>query len=174
MKLLILALALIGSAAQARTTSEYTRLDNCKILSSSENDPNAEIDYFTSVCKGRDGYVVELAGGDSRSWIKLLAKGEKLDNRIGWGLSMDEAEGQFPNIEGDKLEWRYRGGKLNALIVRVSGQDPDTLDVRTTLAVIRYDAHQEQRGCVIGVVNARDPQANLKARAIADSNAICK
>ena len=174
---LVIALATLALAvsAHAKSTSEYTNLSECKTIASSENDPNAEIDYFQSVCKGRDGYKVLLAGGDSRSWVQLLAKGDKISNEIGFAMMFDEREGYFPNVAGNKLEWRYTNGKLNALIVRVNGQDPDDYNKSVdTLVVIRVDAKKDAKGCVIDVVNARQADANAKARISADSNLKCK
>jgi hypothetical protein len=163
----------LAPQAQAKSTSEYTSLSNCKMLINSEDDPEAPIDYFLSVCKGREGMDVVFAGGDSRSWIDLAPAGTKFDHVEGWGLTMDQAQGQFPNIAGNKLEWRYNDGKLTGLIVRTTGQDPDSLNSRETLTVVRLDARDKTKGCVIGVVNAKKPNANLKARMIADSAGQC-
>jgi hypothetical protein len=160
----ILAMAFSAHAASA---SAYTDFDSCKILTSSEHDPNPEIDYFTSVCQGREGFDVRLDGGDLRSWISLTKHNS--EDLVAEYISMSFREGQFPNVAGSKLEWRYTNGKLNALIVRMSGQDPDNLDKElVTLAVIRIDKNKPAEACVISVINAKQANANLKARAVAD------
>ncbi len=176
MKLLIAALfALVATPAHAhaRATSEYTSLDDCKTIASSENDPNAEIDFFSSICKGRDGYRVSYDGGDSRSWIGLLAKGDRISESGNSWLSLDEKQGFFPNIAGLKLEWRYHDDVLRALIVRTSGNDPETDEPREHLTVIRVEPKRAGHGCVIAVINARRTDANARARAAADSSLKC-
>lgn len=171
---LVLALIVLGACqAQAKATSEYTSLDDCKTLASSENDPNAEIDYFSAVCKGRDGYRVMYAGGDARSWIDLVPKTEKIPDTIEFGISVDGRQGYFPNIAGRKLEWRYNDGKLTALIVRTSGMDPESDQSRDHLTVIRINTNDVRKSCVIAVVNARNSKANEKARIAADSARQC-
>ncbi len=157
----------IALSAEAAFTSAYTDLNTCKILTSSENDPDAEIDYFTSVCPGREGFDVRIDGGDLRSWVSLATK--NTDTLVAENISFAFAEGQFPNVAGSMLEWRYKNGKLTALIVRMSGQDPDDYNNElVNLAVIRIDKAQPDKACVVGLVNAKKPNANLKARAIAD------
>lgn len=174
--LLALGMILSVSAAQAKSTSEYTSLEesNCKMLVDSANDPNAEIDYFQSICKGRDGLDIDFSGGDSRSWISLVKAGSP-KSEISTGDSMEGGEqGYFPNIAGKKLEWRYNDGDLSALIVRTHGMDPETNEGRYTLTVMRVDAKDKTKSCVIGVVRANQKNANAKARAIADSSRTCK
>jgi hypothetical protein len=166
--LILFSLISIALTANAASTSAYSDLTTCKVLTSSENDPNAPIDYFTSVCQGREGFDVHLDGGDLRSWISLSLRNKA--DLIAENISFSFESGQFSNIAGSKLEWRYRDNKLNALIVRMSGQDPENINKElSTLAVIRIDKNNPSGACVIGVVNAHQANANLLARAIADS-----
>ena len=172
MKYIILFSILASSTATyAASVSAYSDLgSSCKVLSSSENDPNAEIDYFTSVCQGREGFDIRVDGGDLRSWISLAR--HNTDTLVAENISFSFREGQFPNVAGSKLEWRYTNGDLTALIVRMSGQDPDNSNNELeTLAVMRLSKASPEKSCVVGVVNAKLPNANLKARAIADSAA---
>jgi len=158
-------------SAQAASTSVYTDIgDACKILTTSENDPNAEIDYFTSVCPGREGFDVRIDGGDLRSWVSLVKKGT--EDFVAENISFSFGLGQFPYVAGSKLEWRYTNGKLTALIVRMGGQDPEDYNNELqSLAVIRINKDQPDKACVVGVVNAKKADANTKARLIADSSA---
>lgn len=174
--LLALGMILSVSAAHAKSTSEYTSLEdsNCKMLANSEDDKDAEIDYFSSVCKGRDGLDIDFSGGDSRSWISLIKAGTE-PSEISTGDSMEgEKQGQFPNIAGKKLEWRYSNGNLNALIVRTHGLDPETNEGRYTLTIMRVDKKDQTKSCVLDVISAQQKNANAKARAIADSKLTCK
>ncbi len=78
--------------------------------------------------------------------------------------------GQFPNVAGSKIEWRYTNGKLTAIIVRMSGQDPDDHNNElVNLSVIRIDKSNLEKTCVVGLVNAKQANANQKARAVADN-----
>lgn len=168
--IILLSILSIAISAQAAGTSAYTDLTTCKVLSSSENDPNAEIDYFTSVCEGREGFDIRLDGGDLRSWISLVT--HNTDKFVAENISFSFGVGQFPNVVGSKLEWRYTNGKLTALIVRMNGQDPEDYNKSiNTLAVIRIAKNAPSNACVVGLVNANLADANLRARAIADSSA---
>jgi hypothetical protein len=170
-QVLIIALILSALTAKASSDSAYTDINQaCRVLSSSEDDPNAEIDYFTSVCPGREGFDVRLDGGDSRSWISLVKKGTS--EFVAEDISFGEYAGQFPNVAGSKLEWRYTNGQLTSLIVRMSGQDPeDYTNQLVTLNVVRIDKRNLSEICVVGRVNAKQADANQKARDIADNAA---
>ena len=165
--ILFLTLLLTSTISQAAFTSEYTDLNQCKTLSSSENDPDAEIDYFTSVCPGRDGFDVRLDGGDSRSWLSLVTTGT--EHFVAEYLGAHTA-GFFTYVIGSKVEWRYSNGKLIALIIRMGGQDPeDYTKSVTSLTVIRLDKNNPSAACTIKVINAQQAKANEKARAAADN-----
>lgn len=167
--MIIFSVIFMALSAKAFTTSAYTDLSSCRVLTSSENDPNAEIDYFTSVCEGREGFDVRIDGGDLRSWVSLVKAGT--EDFVAENISFAFGEGQFPNVAGSKLEWRYTNGTLTALIVRMSGQDPEDYNNElVNLAVIRINKSRPSESCVVGLVNAKFPNANAKARAIADSN----
>ncbi len=174
----LLALALsFGFAAQAVAapvaTSAYTSLEDkdCNLLASSEDDENAEIDYFKSICPGRDGYLVKLAGGDIRSWVGLLKPGQKYDDANDfYGPLMEGSMGQFPNVQGSKLEWRYSDGKLVAFILRMTAQDPEDYEKSIeTLVVVRVNTADLSKACLAGSVDvSKVPNANTAARVIAD------
>ena len=178
LQLSLIALALsLGLSAQAIAapvaTSAYTSLEDkdCNYITSSNDDPDAEIDYFKSICPGRDGYLVKLAGGDIRSWVGLLAPGQKYDEANDfYGPLMEGSLGQFPNVQGSKLEWRYSDGKLVAFILRMIAQDPEDYEKSIeTLVVVRVDTADLSKACLAGSVDVKKtPNANVAARAIAD------
>jgi hypothetical protein len=120
MKNFLIALLIICAApALARNfvaRSEYTSLDaGCKVLRhATAHEPLP--DSFESICPGRDGMRVISEGGDARSWISLVPRGAK----------SDQGTRSFPQITGKRLEWRYSGSKLVALIVRNSWTDDDS------------------------------------------------
>lgn len=157
---ILLSLLSFASIASDKFTSGYSDLEDCKVLESSENDPNAEMDYFRSLCPGRDKIKVFIVGGDARSWLELEIKGKKVDLYEGL-LSAGSSLGVFPYVSGKKLEWRYKGGSLHALIVRMGASDPETNHPKSGLVVLRVKGNSVK---VIGLANT-----NEDARKIADS-----
>lgn len=152
--------------------SLYTPLDlkKCKMIESSENDPKAEIDYFTAKCPGRDGYDIIISGGDLRSWIILQRQGKDIyDSRLD---VFANAPGGFPYVAGGALEWRYGDDKkLRSLIFRIAGQDDSkdpTLNPKNVskLLVIRHDSG---KFCFVG-----SDVTNVGARKLADGTPACK
>jgi hypothetical protein len=119
-------------------------------------------DRFKSICPGRDGMRVILEGGDDLSWIGLLPPGAKYDQ----GTRLYAHIGGFPQVTGKRLEWRYHGPKLAALIVRVEWTEQSdaggTKDV-SGLIIWRVDAAKLDQACPIGQTTS-----NEEARAIAD------
>ena len=164
---LLLCLAAVSFAAQAMD-SAYTPIEEkfCKMLESSQNNPNAEIDYFTMSCSGRDGYEVKVTGGDLRSWLVISKNGQEVYNSIN-DINAN-VKGQFPYISGKVLEWRYDNKKaLTGLIVRVNGQDANNPNKSTSeLFVFRHD---NGRFCYSGT-----HQSNEGARKVVDSKGVCR
>ena len=118
-------------------------------------------DFFEAICPGRNGMQVILEGGDSRSNIGLLPRGAAY--KEGARFRVDHAVvGSFPNIEGKRLEWRYHGSKLVALIVRMVGGNDDGTEFHG-LVVFRVDTAKLDQACVIGKTTS-----NEEARGIAD------
>jgi hypothetical protein len=151
-------------AARAEPTahSQYTSLDaGCKMLwHAAANEPLP--DSFNSICPGRDGMRVILEGGDARSWIGLLPRGAKYDQ----GKRLYANWGGFPEVTGKRLEWRYHGPKLAALIVRMEWTEQSNADdtkVVSGLVIWRVNAVKLGRTCVIGQTTS-----NEEAQAIAD------
>ena len=150
-----------GEDSSPAATSAYTSLENgCRVLRTFSTDPDAVLpDFFESICPGRDGLRVIYEGGDSRSWIGLLPPGVAYEN----GARLHFNWGGFPSIDGKRLEWRYHGTELVALIVRmVTGSKNDGTKFRG-LVVFRVDTTKLDQTCAIGKTSS-----NEEARAIAD------
>jgi hypothetical protein len=150
-------------ATRDRTTkvSEYTSLENkdCKILWRN-TDLDVAIDSFGSVCPGRNGVRVILEGADARSWIGLLPLGAKYDDGVRfYSPTMFRS---FANVEGKRLEWRYHGPKLVALIVRMGQSDAEGKET-FGLIVFRVNIIRLDQTCQMGQTTS-----NEEARALAD------
>ena len=148
-------------ARAATARSEYTSLAGCKVLwHAAANEPLP--DSFNSICPGRDGMRVILEHGDARSWIGLIPPGAKYDQ----GKRLYNGWGGFPEITGKRLEWRYHGSKLVALIVRnewTEQSDDGDRKIVSGLVIWRVDTTKLDKACAIG----RTP-SNEEAQAIAD------
>jgi len=150
-------------AGDASHRSVYTTLEKCDVIESSELEGDAEIDYFTAECPGREGYRVFHVGGDSRSWI-VIKSGEETVIDL-YNDVMRNEPGAFPFVSGKVAEWRYQGDALIALIFRVAGSDLETDKLKSELMVVRLGG---KKSCVIGISTS-----NEKAREIADNNEAC-
>lgn len=152
--------------------SFYTPLDlkKCKMIESSENDPNAEMDYFTAQCPGREGYDVIVSGGDMRSWIILKKNGIAIyDSRVD---IFENAPGGFPYVAGGALEWRHGvDKKWRALIFRIAGQDDNNnvMDKPKDVSTLFVVKNLGGKFCLLGT-----SKTNEGARALADGEAPCK
>ena len=161
--LAMLSMQTLSWAADAGYRSVYTSLEKCDVIESSEQEADAEIDYFTAECPGREGYRILHVGGDSRSWI-VIKSGEETVIDL-YNDVMRNQPGAFPFVSGKVAEWRYKGEALIALIFRIAGSDLETDKLKSELMVVRFDVKQ---ACMIGVTIS-----NEEAREIADSNKTC-
>lgn len=161
--LAVLSMHSLSWAADAGYRSVYTSLEECDVIESSEQEEDAEIDYFTAECSGREGYRIFHIGGDSRSWIVIKSGEETLIDL--YSDVMRNQPGAFPFVSGKVAEWRYKGESLIALIFRIAGSDLETQKLKSKLIIVRFDAKQ---ACMIGVAIS-----NEEAREIADSSKAC-
>jgi hypothetical protein len=152
-------------SAEPQTRSEYTSLDEgCKVLWRAEDQhpPPPPGDEFRSICPGRNGMRVMLEGSDARSWIGLVPPGARYEQ----GRRLHPSWGGFPQITGKRLEWRYHGPKLVALIVRNEwAEQPGAGDSKVVsgLVIWRVDTTRLDAACAIGRT-----ASNKEAREIAD------
>ncbi|EDN65839.1 conserved hypothetical protein, secreted [Beggiatoa sp. PS] len=170
-KLLTLSLFLITTtmsfsllAKSANHTSDYTPLEKCRVIESSDNDPEAQIDYFTQECPGKDNYRIFHEGGDSKSWI-VIKKGNKVVVDLQQAV-MQNAPGNFPYVSGKVMEWRYLGKIPIAIIFRIAGSNDTGTQTKSKLLVVRLTG---ENACVIGATTS-----NVEARKIADSKKTCQ
>ena len=101
--------------------SVYTRLTDCRVIESSANDPNAEIDYFSNECPGKENYRIFHEGMDSRSWL-VIKKGSEMVIDLRDAV-MQNAPGNFPTVSEKVAEWRYQGKTPIAFIFRIVGTE---------------------------------------------------
>ncbi len=161
--LALLSMHTLSWAADADYRSVYTSLEKCDVIESSEQQDDAEIDYFTAECPGSEGYRVFHIGGDSRSWI-VIKSGEETVIDL-YNDVMRNEPGAFPFVSGKVAEWRFKGASLIAFIFRIAGSDLETDKLKSELIVVRFDA---KKACMIGTSTS-----NEKAREIADSKKTC-
>ena len=115
MKMLVLiGMVLLGAFAVGAqgVTSVYTKLSEkaCKTLEVDEG----EGALYRGSCPGVAGYKLELIEGDLRQTLNIIGpKGEEHELRF-WHLT-----GAFTYI-GETAEWRMKGKKPIALIVRLN------------------------------------------------------
>jgi hypothetical protein len=145
--------------------SAYTSLEekSCKTLESHDDEAGG----FIASCPGHAGYQIQIAGGDDRSWLIVLKNKRPIYDSM-TDIS-EHAAGDFANIYGKVLEWRYDNAKkLIGLIVRVSSQDKN--DVSKTIPVLFVFRHDNGRFCYAG-----SHKTNEGAREIADNQTVaCK
>lgn len=147
-----------GDRSEAQTgeySSAYTSfdLDSCTKTSSS-----LEADGDDYRCPGRNGVPLFVQDGDARMDIDAGAKN-----------AVFETTGPYNSI-GDTVEWRMKDGKPFAVIFRYSvhneiGRKP------TELAIEKIGSPRAP-GCRVGQVAGKTPNANRRAREIADSMAM--
>jgi len=150
------ALALAGAlpASAQRATSAYTPLDaeRCQVIERIEE--GASVRWR---CPGRGGVALFLNTGDARYDLDA-------------GIDNGRWESLTPlNTPGPNVEWRLRGGRPIAIIYRLAPADP-AVDFAPALIVETIGA-RGRPGCEIARIDARRADANLVARAEADTRA---
>jgi hypothetical protein len=154
----VLALALLGTPAQAAFTSAYTDLDlnQCMVL---------EADDFGASwsCPGHRGFPLMVMEGDLRF-------------SLGYGFNIDDEPFQFQTLPpfnrlGDTLEWRLSNASGRwlpiATIVRYFTADVETGEDRGQVLVVTQIV--EGNTCHVAYVDAlANSDPNELARAAAD------
>ncbi|MBP9478516.1 MAG: hypothetical protein KBF12_07830 [Sebaldella sp.] len=148
-------------ADQIGMTSTYTSVvsKDCKMVTGALEKiyPEAdEIDGGAEECKGNKNWRLIVPFFDARSWVALT------DGKTVWDTVeyvMSKPFGQFPNV-GEKVEWRSKAGKLQAIIFRIEAQDGETFKKVSRLFVVGLDT-SEPKFC--GIV-----KTNEEARKLAD------
>ena len=163
---LILSLAITGASAFAQggpaVQSRYARIDDCRVTRLYTQD----VGYRETRCPAVGGFALQPSESDGRDELVVLsANGRKQ------ALNLTGTAGSGFGTLGDTAEWRLRGARPHAVIVRFSlSEDPDRAELRTSYLVVA--SVSRSRSCVIGKV-APGPDQNARARRIADVGGRC-
>ncbi|MGV3659105.1 MAG: hypothetical protein ACO1TE_02945 [Prosthecobacter sp.] len=152
------------SAAEPVPASEFTTTDPKKVKvlkGGTEVDPGD----FKHLCPGLGGYQVIHEGGDDRSWLNLMYRGQTTDLMAD---TLKASSGTFPTKANDIVQWRgFRQGKgfvPYAIIFRMTAGNPDEKSAPfETLLILKLDGAKSR---VVGHLSAKE--GNAKAEALAD------
>lgn len=148
---------LLPSVALAANTSAYTSFDlkKCKVLRAPVPD---EEDGGSSLCKGYGKLKMYFSEGDLRTTI---AFGTNPQDHCASGQSF----GHFNSVNA-AIEWRLHNGKPLATIQRwYVAQGDDAPKDKDWLVVTKLEP---TNSCRMAVIEGALPQANAKAREVAD------
>jgi len=158
---LIAVVLLAAVAGEAQVTSVYTKLSDkaCKTLELVEDEGGS----YHGRCPGVAGYKLDLIEGDLRQTLTIIDPKRKEHPLEFWHLT-----GAFSAV-GDKAEWRMKGKKPIALIVRlnVSEDVEDASKTKGYLVVAKITASEV---CVTHFL-APTRSHNYEARKAADKAA---
>lgn len=143
-----------------RFSSAYSPLTRCGSGMTKKEEREAEKhgSDIPSRCKGFGGYVVDISYSACASIFSLV----KGDENIPLGM-------QALNYPQKTIEWRLANGKPFAVIMRVyeyAGDDPCATDGKVTKESLVVTGLKGFK--IEGTVDAKTPNANLKARELAD------
>jgi hypothetical protein len=149
------------SLAVAGNTSVYTKyeLDKCPRLDVGNTD---EGEGGSWLCKGYGNLKIYFAEGDLRQFVAFGKSPKKT-------CAAEQTFSGF-NSANATIEWRLKNGKPIAAIQRwtVSYDPEDSDKTKTWLVVTRIEP---SNSCRMAVVEGAFPNANVKAREIADQSA---
>lgn len=113
-------------------------------------------------CKGYSDYVVSFAEGDLRSFVTF-------GKETGDHCAATQTFGGFNSV-GKKVEWRLKDGTPIATILRwkVAYDPEDSTKEKSWLVVTKLE---DNNSCHMGYVEGGYPNANEKARWLADTAA---
>jgi hypothetical protein len=161
-----------GKSGAPKFSSVYTDLNrDCKsaLTRKEEKEAEARGTDIPERCKGYGGYYVELGYSAMASDLRIYKQGS--DDPIGLGMFPLN----FVDEKGRKIEWRMADGQPFAVILRV----PEYSSEGTSSAEI-WDPKNKTgeslrvRGLkgydhIEAKIDAKTPNANVKAREIADN-----
>ena len=163
MTAIIFAVVLLSSATNAQIKSVYTSLSD-KVCKTIESNPN-EGGSYEGLCPGIGGYKLRLYEGDLRQSINVVTPNKK-DHPLDFGSNVTSA---FSAV-GEKAEWRVKGGKPVALIVRLnSSGDPVNPDRNVSYLVVAKITGNS--ACITDIVLPTVKNQNARARELADASA---
>ena len=178
--LIALAMLLALSLSARRTESKhlapqfssaYTDLNrDCKsaLTRKEEKEAEARGSDIPEICKGYGGYYIDVGYSAAASYLNISKKGS--DDSISLGMFALN----YIDEKGRKIEWRMADGKPFAVIYR----DPEYSDEPRGSEEMfdpKYKTGESLRvkglkgyEYIEGTVDAKTPNANVKAREIAD------
>jgi hypothetical protein len=151
----VTALALSPAAAQTMS-SRYTMVDlrRCRTL---EIIPEGE--SVRRRCPGLAGIALYVNEGDGRSEIDAGVDDGQWESLPAF------------NTIGERIEWRLSGGRPFAIIYRLRTAASPDQPAASALIVERIGKGPRLPGCRLGLVDGALPDANVRARALADRHA---
>jgi hypothetical protein len=166
-------IAVVFTPARAEIYSAYTTVDpqtDCSTFDAPGPEEEGG-DWGNSLCNGWGGYPVTWNYGDARESVYFGYTKPNTQN-----LPFQSFSGF--NSAGQKIEWRINKETTKqrpiATILRwkVSIDPADSSKTNEVLVVSKVGLLEAPQGCVVGYVLATgDPQANEKARGLADQKA---
>ncbi len=162
MKTITIAAIMIFTAAtaQGQIRSLYSVLSDkgCKTIEENADEGGS----YRGECPGVGGYKLELVEGDLRQTLNVIDPKRKKHELGLWNIF-----GGFSSI-GHTAEWRLKGGKPFALIVRfnVSENPEDSTKITSYLLVAKITPSET---CVTDVIKPSRTQ-NTAARRAADKS----
>jgi hypothetical protein len=157
-RLLALSFVFVSSTvALAQNKSTYTSLaaDKCKTVAVDNGMPG----NYSTRCDGVGGYKLEVYLDDERNSIGVVLPSSKVV-----GLDFWNHFGNFSEL-GDRAEWRMRGKRPVALIVRLKVSDRGEGKPPTSYLIVSKIRGTE--ACVTDIVKPGKSQ-NAKAQSLAD------
>ena len=144
-------LLLLALSAAAPLTSAYTSLDldRCTQLDRGEAPQSAEWR-----CAGYRGIPLFVQSGDERYDVDAGAE------------DRDELWADMFDYPGKTVEWRLWRGKPVAIIYRLLPANPEAGAV--SMLVVETVGTKAKPGCRVGTIRGSEPNANARARRLAD------
>ena len=148
---------LFSVAVFAQNKSIYTTLvaEKCKTLSVDDGMPG----NYSGKCPGPGGYQLEVYLDDERNSLGVVFPSKNVV-----GLDLWNYFGNFSEL-GERAEWRMKGKKPVALIVRLKVSDRG--DAKTPTSYLIVSKITATSACVIDIVKPGKGQ-NTKAQSLAD------
>jgi hypothetical protein len=157
-RLLVFSFVFVSSTvALAQNKSIYTSLaaDKCKTIAVNNGMPG----NYSTRCDGVGGYKLEVYLDDERNSIGVVLPSKKVI-----GLDLWNYFSNFSEL-GDRAEWRMKGKKPVALIVRLNISDQGDGKPQTSYLIVSKISGTN--ACVTDIVKPGKSQ-NAKAQSLAD------
>jgi len=151
-------LLVFAAFASAQNKSLYSSLETakCKTIESNPEEGGS----YLGECVGFGGYKLQVAEGDIRQTINVIAPSRKIFELNFWRLNSG-----FSTV-GPKAEWRTKKGVPIALIVRFNVANAEDSSKNTSYLMVAKIS--KTGACVTDIVEPGKTQ-NIEARKLADT-----